>query len=364
MKKRDITKIILVAMVLITLTSLSSATANLELTVNCKSSIDMDESDIIYVTLKETGNEHDAVDVVLEVLIKKTGLTEDSKITYPDGTLLKKTSDSYHIKYNIGSIPKGTSRTVSIPIKYGDDLDAGYINIKTGSGYYSSEYMGMSKAGPYDVYKTKSVELKTIYGKAEITTIPSEVGAYMDGKFKGNTPLTIEKITPGEHTFTFKEYGYFDDFITHTIKKGMTTEMEMRMSKNTFDIQISSSPTGANVYIDGRYEGSTPFKETFSAGSYKVKFEKDGYNTITETLTLKKGSYTTKLCPTLTKKSISSSVSSSKASSSTSSSKASASPTSSSSSNSNQSPGFTTSIAAVVVSIAFMMMRTSHFKKR
>jgi hypothetical protein len=51
---------------------------------------------------------------------------------------------------------------------------------------------------------------------------------------------------------------------------------------STEDVNFSSDPTGAKVYVNGNLLGTTPFQlELKSKNSYTIEFKKDGYETKT-----------------------------------------------------------------------------------
>lgn len=47
---------------------------------------------------------------------------------------------------------------------------------------------------------------------------------------------------------------------------------------NTSEVTITSTPAGANIFIDDENKGYTPFKGTLYAGKHKVKILKEGFN--------------------------------------------------------------------------------------
>lgn len=54
---------------------------------------------------------------------------------------------------------------------------------------------------------------------------------------------------------------------------------------STDDVNFSSDPTGAKVYVNGNLLGTTPFQiELKSKNSYTIEFKKDGYETKTVVL--------------------------------------------------------------------------------
>ena len=61
-------------------------------------------------------------------------------------------------------------------------------------------------------------------------------------------------------------------------------------SGSTDDVSISSSPSGADVYIDGFPVGKTPLEISLEKGqSYHISVQKDGYETAYATISGKVG---------------------------------------------------------------------------
>ena len=62
---------------------------------------------------------------------------------------------------------------------------------------------------------------------------------------------------------------------------------ESTNEETTAFIKFSSSPKGAEVHIDGRYLGKTPFSTSLKYGKHKVTISKDGYQSDTKTIDLR-----------------------------------------------------------------------------
>lgn len=57
-------------------------------------------------------------------------------------------------------------------------------------------------------------------------------------------------------------------------------------------LAISSSPSRAKVYVDGVYFGLTPLRAEYSAGIHEVSIKLDGYKTLIEKVSVRKGDNT------------------------------------------------------------------------
>jgi outer membrane protein assembly factor BamE (lipoprotein component of BamABCDE complex) len=172
------------------------------------------------------------------------------------------------------------------------------VNI-TKDGY--DDYTTTSTVKP-DLTSTVSAILKTNTGKLSVSSSPTGAQIYLNGSYKGVTPLTLT-LSPGSYAVKITKDGYNDYTTTSTVKLYSTSTVSATIKRNTGTLSVSSSPTGAKIYLNGSYKGVTPLTLTLSPGSYAVKITKDGYNDYTTTSTVSLVSTST-VNPTLNKKSI------------------------------------------------------------
>ena len=175
----------------------------------------------------------------------------------------------------IDGSPKGTN-----PIKI-TGVSAGSHTIK------------LSKSGYNDYTRTTSViagekkrinlNLRQATGSISVTSSPSGASVYLDGSLKGKTPKTITGVSAGSHTIKLSKSGYNDYTRTTSVIAGETKRINLSLQA-TGSIYVTSSPSGASVYLDGSYKGTTPKTITgVSAGSHTIKLSKSGYKDYTRT---------------------------------------------------------------------------------
>ena len=110
----------------------------------------------------------------------------------------------------------------------------------------------------------------------------------MDGKYHGTTSATgnsiIVAVAPGRHTVSLDLSGY-DHWETGVdVTVGDTSRVSASLvpsppAPTTSTLSISSSPSGANVYLDNDYKGITPLTLTDVAPStYTMEMKLDDYN--------------------------------------------------------------------------------------
>ena len=120
------------------------------------------------------------------------------------------------------------------------------------------------------------------FGKIEILTIPNGSEIYINEKLVGKTPALIEKVPPGFYEVVLTQEGYDDVFERVLVKAGKTASISKKLRINERVYSISSSPSGANVYLDGMYKGATPVVFHADEGQHKLTIKKSGYNTVSK----------------------------------------------------------------------------------
>ncbi len=119
------------------------------------------------------------------------------------------------------------------------------------------------------------------FGRLIINSTPAGALVYLDDQFLGTTPLTYPKAPSGQHLLTLTKQGYSKYQETISIKEYTVTSKNVTMGIEG-NIQISSDPMGASVYVDGVYMGDTPLKKSIAAGEHTLKLSLDKYLDITQ----------------------------------------------------------------------------------
>jgi len=139
----------------------------------------------------------------------------------------------------------------------------------------------------------------------------SGASVYLDAETisKRVTPLTLNGVTPGVHTVIFKKTNYRTQSKTVTVVSGQTAAASVVLV-GLGSIKVSSTPTGASVYVDdatGAFTykgvtGATPVTiSNVEAGTRKVKFTKTGYSDNISTVTVPISATPKNVIATLTK---------------------------------------------------------------
>lgn len=135
----------------------------------------------------------------------------------------------------------------------------------------------------------ESVQAETAkFATLSIETNPSGATVYIDGSKVGVTPLRNFSAAYGKHTIKLSKTDYFDNVFPCDLNKDkvdIRQNLIIRKSK----LNIATTPSGADVYLDGVKAGKTPMSGyEVPYGKHKIRVSKSGYDDIEETFTFGK----------------------------------------------------------------------------
>ena len=129
-------------------------------------------------------------------------------------------------------------------------------------------------------------------GFLNIKTTPVDGAAvHMDGKDMGKTtPVTMDSIPVGRHVILLKRRFYKDKVVEVVVPADDVEKVAVVLEPNFGSLSIGSIPTGADIYIDGVREGTTPFeKERMESKAYKIKLSYALHHDLEGTVFVKAG---------------------------------------------------------------------------
>ncbi|MDD1715686.1 MAG: PEGA domain-containing protein [Methanolinea sp.] len=200
---------------------------------------------------------------------------------------------------SVSSSPRGAAL-------YVDDLYQGQTNQVVGNLAPGPHVVRISEAGyvawsdtitvtPGDITSVSATlvaETNVNHGELQVSSSPSGAGVYVNGDYMGFTPpddlLDIE-LSPGSYTVLVKKPGYQDYSSTQTIQAGKKVQVLATLQPGTIpsagaSAEVSSTPSGADVYVNNVYLGLTPLSlHNVTAGTYTIEIRLEGYNPFSTT---------------------------------------------------------------------------------
>jgi hypothetical protein len=130
--------------------------------------------------------------------------------------------------------------------------------------------------------------LTTLKSQLTITTDPSGALIYIDGVYRGTSPLTLE-LDPGTYTVGVEKPNYKTAYETVTLNPGESRSILVKLDLLKAKLSVYTDPSGALIYIDGVYRGTSPLTLELDPGTYTVRVEKPNYKTAYKTVELNPG---------------------------------------------------------------------------
>lgn len=144
-----------------------------------------------------------------------------------------------------------------------------------------------------------------VYGTVAITSL-SGANVYIDSNAQGTIPssgtLTIYNVANGNRLIKVTASGYNDWLNTVYIKPNVVTSINAILTPKgtnptpvpaTGGIQIVSTPSGAEIYVDNLFKGYTPSTLTdIAAGQHQLILKYTGYIDYSQTVTVNAGQTT------------------------------------------------------------------------
>jgi tetratricopeptide (TPR) repeat protein len=124
-------------------------------------------------------------------------------------------------------------------------------------------------------------------GSLQVVSDPPGATVYLDGISRGETPLTLAKVTPGIRKLRASMPGFVSVIREVEIISGQEAAVEVELGGR---LNILSIPSGARAFIDEKYVGITPLRtERIPAGSYQLRLAKERYKDRLSAVVLSRG---------------------------------------------------------------------------
>ena len=141
--------------------------------------------------------------------------------------------------------------------------------------------------------KRFNVELEPETVAVMITSSPEAAMVTFQGKNLGVTPLVIPNLVYGSYTAELTRHGYNRQTASWDISSALPVLVKVRMDSNLGVLSFTSTPANAEVLLDGKSIGRTPFKEQVEEGKHQLEVRRTGYVTLKKTVLIKSGAETT-----------------------------------------------------------------------
>ena len=132
------------------------------------------------------------------------------------------------------------------------------------------------------------------FASLSVTSNPGRAEVYLDGDFIGVTPLEFG-ARPGRHDIRIERQDYqtFSRSVNLTPGQSFDVNAQLEPVRRDAFVDFRSSPSGAEIYVDGEFVGTTPIDNVrISPGQHEARFTLSGYETRRVTFSVSRGEET------------------------------------------------------------------------
>jgi hypothetical protein len=118
------------------------------------------------------------------------------------------------------------------------------------------------------------------YGVLRVESDVSGIPVTLDGSETMNVPATFSPVTTGYHTVASLVPGYLPYQEQVLVMETGTTTLQANLTPivEAGTLEVTSSPSGADLYVNEAYLGKTPFASPgVAAGTYDIRLDLEGY---------------------------------------------------------------------------------------
>jgi hypothetical protein len=146
-------------------------------------------------------------------------------------------------------------------------------------GYNAEEQSVLVERGEDEVL---TLDLSRSMGRLTVETTPSSAEVEIEtSSFQyeqiGRTPVRSYEYEAGTYDLRISKDGYQTISDEVTLESGTLTEKSYELERAMGTLVVKSDPSGADVYIDKNYRGTTREEVEVAAGRYEVEVREDGY---------------------------------------------------------------------------------------
>ncbi|HEV3041411.1 MAG TPA: protein kinase [Candidatus Angelobacter sp.] len=116
-----------------------------------------------------------------------------------------------------------------------------------------------------------------------------EVDGYSEPKWI--TPFTASNLAPGKHNVVLTKPGYLEEERDVEVAAGKSLAVDVSLNPVSPKVVVSSTPSGANIWIDGKDTGKTTPSEIINLekGAHTIVLRKQGFKEVSTSETLTDG---------------------------------------------------------------------------
>lgn len=123
--------------------------------------------------------------------------------------------------------------------------------------------------------------LTAMPARLEVSSLPRGARIYLNEALRGEAPLVLEDLEPGNYVVRAELRGHADQSRTLTLPRGGSESVEFRMERNSGTLEIITRPADVRVIVNGEYVGTTRARGTdVISQPLQVEMLSQGFHTL------------------------------------------------------------------------------------
>ena len=120
-----------------------------------------------------------------------------------------------------------------------------------------------------------------------ITSEPDAAAVNFQGKNLGVTPVVIKDLPHGSYTAELTRHGFNSQTVSWIVDSPLPQLVKCSLDSNLGTLIINSVPANAEVVMDGKPLGRTPYRDQVEEGRHEIELRRNGYVTLKKTVHVK-----------------------------------------------------------------------------
>ncbi len=181
-----------------------------------------------------------------------------------------------------------------------DRIPGGTVTLEIKAVGFESQKREISLAA--GEVQSLDIKLKPLPGTLRVVSIPDNGRVYVNNEYKGQAPLDLVDIVPGDYRVRVDLPGHEPTARDVKLPKGTSITEEFRLTRNTGRLEIVTAPAAGTILLDGKKVGITitrgidsnavsdPFAvEDIAEGEHEVEIFRKGFANQKRQINLKRG---------------------------------------------------------------------------
>ena len=152
-----------------------------------------------------------------------------------------------------------------------------------------SAWDGTVVAKPNVAQTLPLVALQPADAKLQVNTIPRGANITVDGRYRGQSPLSLP-MSPGiDYVIGLSKAGYGSTSRRVRLSAAASDSITVDLSARTGRVTVNVSPADATVYVDGRAQGNGTKTLNLSSAPHRLEVKKAGFESWSRSITPRPG---------------------------------------------------------------------------